>query len=90
MMGWRVWRTIIAPNDFKLAQVGEWDWKALVIVSLIFSMVHIQWPSAIAWGMLIGLLLAFTRSLGACIIAHGVTNFLLGLYVLKTQAWEFW
>ena len=28
---WRdyVWRTIIAPNDFKLAAVGEWDWRAV-------------------------------------------------------------
>ncbi|HEV8292307.1 MAG TPA: hypothetical protein VGP94_10300, partial [Tepidisphaeraceae bacterium] len=25
---WRdyLWRTIVAPNDFKLAAVGEWDW----------------------------------------------------------------
>ncbi len=89
---WRdfAWRTVIAPNDFKLAEVGEWDWKALVLVSLIFSAVHVQWPSAIIWGLMIGGLLVYTRSLGACIVMHGVTNFLLGLYVLWTQRWEYW
>jgi CAAX prenyl protease-like protein len=89
---WRdyLWRNIAAPNDFKLAAVGEPDWKALVLVALLFSSVHIQWLTAIVWGLMIGLLLLFTRSLGACIIMHGLTNFLLGLYVLRTGKWEFW
>lgn len=90
---WRdfLWRSVIAPNDFKLADVGEWDWKAFVIVALIFGAgVHIEWATAIVWGAMIGLLLVYTRSLGACIIAHAVTNFLLGGYVLLTKDWAFW
>jgi hypothetical protein len=39
---------------------------------------------------MIGALLAWTRSLGACIIAHAVTNLLLAIYVLKFHAWSFW
>jgi CAAX prenyl protease-like protein len=89
---WRdyAWRTIIAPNDFKLAQVGEWDAKAYFIVPIIFAFVHIQWLTAIVWALMIGLLLVRTKSIGACIIAHGVTNFLLGAYVLWTKEWIFW
>ena len=90
---WRdfLWRTIIAPNDFKLAQVGEWDWKAFVGVSLFFATVHGNWwLTSIIWAMMIGWLLVRTRSLGACIIAHGVTNFLLAIYVLYTRDWAFW
>lgn len=89
---WRdfLWRTIQAPNDFKLASVGEPDWKALLIVSAFFASVHIQWLTALVWGLMIGLLLISTRSLGACIIAHGVTNFLLGAYVQYTKDWYFW
>ena len=89
---WRdfAWRTIIAPNDFKLAAVGEFDLKAWIVVSLIFSAVHVQWITAIVWGLMIGGLLIWTQSLGACIIMHGVTNFLLGLYVLHTKDWSFW
>jgi len=89
---WRdyLWRTVVAPNDFKLAEVGERDWKAFVFVSLLFATVHVQWMTAIVWGLMIGGLLVYTRSLGACIIAHGVTNFLLGGYVLFTKNWYYW
>jgi hypothetical protein len=89
---WRdyLWRTIVAPNNFKLAEVGEWDWKPLVFVSIAFAAVHVQWMTAVVWGLMIGGLLVYTKSLGACIIAHGVTNFLLGGYVLYTRDWYFW
>jgi CAAX prenyl protease-like protein len=90
---WRdyLWRTLLAPNDFKLAEVGEWDRKVFLIVALAFGAgVHIEWMTAIVWGLMIGLLLVRTRSLGACIIAHAVTNFLLGAYVLYTHDWNFW
>jgi len=91
-LSWRdyLWRTILAPNDFRLASVGEWDWRPFVIVSLLFATVHVQWMTAIVWGFMIAALLVYTRSLGACIIAHGVTNFLLGGYVLFTKNWYFW
>ncbi|HTL29377.1 MAG TPA: CAAX prenyl protease-related protein [Tepidisphaeraceae bacterium] len=89
---WRdyAWRTIIAPNDFKLASVGEWDPRAYFIVPAIFAFVHVQWLTAIVWALMIGALLVRTKSLGACIIAHAVTNFLLGAYVLWTKEWIFW
>ena len=89
---WRdyLWRSILAPNDFKLAEIGERDWKPFLFVSLAFAAVHVQWMTAIVWGVMIAALLIHTRSLGACIIAHGVTNFLLGGYVLYTKDWYFW
>src|SRR4051812_33987389 len=96
---WRdyLWRWIIAPNDFKLAKVGEWDWRALVIVSLAFCVVHGNWAlTAVAWGVMIGGLLAWTRSLGACIVMHATTNLLLGAWVLWSHyvrhvpRWDFW
>jgi uncharacterized protein len=89
---WRdyLWRRIIAPADFKLAKVGEWEPRAFLIVSLAFCIVHPQWLTAIGWGLMVGGLLAYTRSLGACIIMHGATNFLLGLYVLNTRQWAWW
>lgn len=81
---WRdfVWRSLASPNDFRLHEVGEYDRSAVWVVPLLFATVHVQWMTAIVWGLLIAWLLLKTRSLGACIIAHGVTNFLLGGYVL--------
>jgi CAAX prenyl protease-like protein len=90
---WRdyLWRTLLAPNDFKLAQVGEWDLRVFVLVAVIFGAgVHLEWMTAIVCGLIYGALLVRTRSLGACIIAHGVTNFLLGAYVLYSHQWFFW
>ncbi|HYE18672.1 MAG TPA: CAAX prenyl protease-related protein [Tepidisphaeraceae bacterium] len=90
---WRdfCWRSVIAPNDFKLAEVGEWDWKAFVVVPVIFSFVHLNWLlTSIVWAFMVGGLLAYTRSLGACIVAHATTNLLLAVYVLRTKQWFFW
>jgi CAAX prenyl protease-like protein len=90
---WRdfLWRQILAPNDFKLAAVGEWGWAPFLIVSGAFALVHGNWwLTSIVWGLMIGGLLAYTKSLGACIIAHAVTNLLLAVYVLRTGDWAFW
>jgi CAAX prenyl protease-like protein len=90
---WRdfLWRRILAPADFKLAQVGEKDWRAFLFVSLVFAVVHGNWwLTSIVWALMIGGLLIYTRSLGACIVMHGMTNLLLGIYVLYTHDWSFW
>jgi CAAX prenyl protease-like protein len=90
---WRdfLWREIIAPNDFKLAEVGEFEWPAVLVVTAAFASVHGNWwLSAVVWGVMIAGLLVYTKSLGACIVAHAVTNLLLALYVLKTRDWSFW
>jgi CAAX prenyl protease-like protein len=90
---WRdyLWRQILAPNDFKLASVGEWGWAPFLIVPAGFAFVHGNWwLTSVAWALMIGGLLVYTKSLGACIIAHAVTNLLLAVYVLRTQDWAFW
>ncbi len=95
---WRdfAWRSIASPNNFELQKVGEYDRNAFWVVPLLFASVHQQWLTAIVWGLLIALLLVKTRSLGACIVMHGVTNFLLGAYVLYSHyvrhvdEWYFW
>ena len=90
---WRdfLWRTVAAPANFLAVPIGQWErGLPLLVVSLAFCLVHPFWLTAIAWGLMVGLLLAATRSLGACIIMHAVTNFLLGGYVLWTGDWRFW
>jgi CAAX prenyl protease-like protein len=90
---WRdfLWRTVAAPADFRLAAIGEWErGLPLVLVSAAFCLVHPFWLTAFVWGLLVGLLLLITRSIGACIVMHAVTNFLLGAYVLWFHDWRFW
>ena len=45
--------------------------------------------SGVVYGLLMGVLVIRTKSLGACIVAHGVTNFTLYLYVIYTGDWQF-
>ena len=90
---WRdyLWRQILAPNDFKLARVGEWGWLPFLGTSAAFALVHGHWwLTSIVWGLMVAGLLLYTKSLGACIIAHAVTNLLLAGYVLKWKDWAFW
>lgn len=89
---WRdyLWRRLDAPNDFKLSTVGEKNWMVVLAVSAAFALVHVQIPTAFVWGLMVAALLIYTRSLGACIIMHGVTNLLLAGYVLWTKEWAWW
>jgi uncharacterized protein len=90
---WRdwAWRTAIDFDNFKRAEVGEWRLRAYLIVTFAFALVHGNWwLTSIVWAAMIGLLLVYTRSIGACIVAHAVTNLLLAVYVLRTGDWAFW
>ena len=96
---WRnwLWRSIAAPSNWRLAAIGEPDRFALIFTCLAFSLVHPQRLVSIAWAAVIAWLLIRTRSLGACIVAHAVTNLLLAAYVLlatlamgRTSEWYFW
>ena len=90
---WRdfLWRQVLAPNVFKLAAVGEWGWAPFLGVSVAFAFVHGNWwLTSVVWALMIGGLLAYTKSLGACIVAHAVTNLLLAAHVLRTHDWAFW
>jgi len=46
--------------------------------------------AGIVCGLAFGLLYIKTQDIWATIIAHGTTNFLLGLYVIKYNAYQFW
>jgi hypothetical protein len=96
---WRnwLWRYLISPNNWRLAAVGEWETTAVVGTCLAFALVHPQRLVSVVWAALIAWLLVRTKSLGACIVAHAVTNLLLAIYVLvmtlalgRTSEWYFW
>ena len=49
-----------------------------------------EWIAALVWFSLITLLYARTRNLWACVVAHAVTNGMLGLYILLWHDWALW
>ncbi len=79
-------------EDFLQVPVGAFSWFSFAIVTVGFVAEHApsDWPAAALTGALYNLVAYRTRSLGACVLAHAVTNALLGGYVLRTGQWGFW
>jgi len=82
-------RYLVNP-DFRQVPLGTFTTSALAISVTLFGVEHNQWVAGIVAGLLYTLLLYRTKSLFSCIVAHAVTNFLLGVYVLITQQWQYW
>ncbi len=84
-----MYRWMLGSPFFKL-DAGVLNWPMLLLISLFFSVSHFEIGAAIICGICYGLLYIKTRDIWASIIAHGTTNFLLGLYVVKYNAYQFW
>ena len=55
----------------------------------LFAIEHDRWLVGAIAGFVYGVLY-LRRGLGAAIVAHAVTNLVLGLWVLRTGQWQFW
>jgi CAAX prenyl protease-like protein len=86
-------RTLVKGGRFQETPVGTFSWFSLIGSSVVFGANHGLFNGAfwggIMYGLLMGILLIRTKSLGACIVAHGTTNFTLYLYVIYTGDWQF-
>ncbi|MFN0130337.1 MAG: type II CAAX prenyl endopeptidase Rce1 family protein [Verrucomicrobiales bacterium] len=49
-----------------------------------------DYAAAVIYGSIIGWLYLRTKSVGACVIAHGVSNLLMGIYIMVTKQWGLW
>jgi len=88
------WRSFllrwITDQDFEKLPVGTFSWGAFAIVAAGFGLAHPEWLVAILFACAMALLLRQTKSLFACIVAHGVTNLALGIFVMVTGNWKYW
>lgn len=88
---WRslVMRWIDKPDFMSLAPAAI-TIKALLISSVVFGFEHVQWFAGVIAGIAYGWLYMRTSNLWMPIISHGVTNGLLGAWVLYSGSWHFW
>lgn len=88
------WRSFlmrwIDNPDFEKVDPSEVSSKAMVLSTLAFMLAHTQWLGAIVAGLAYALLYRYTRSLWAAIVAHAVTNGVLGIWVVVYGNWQFW
>ncbi|WP_290872353.1 CAAX prenyl protease-related protein [Aquabacterium sp.] len=76
--------------DFESVDPGAVSPKAVALSSLVFMLAHTQWLAAIVAGLAYAWLYRYTRSLWAPILAHAVTNGVLGIWVVFYGNWMFW
>lgn len=88
---WRsfLMRYIINP-DFECVRIGTFTLASFLIGSVLFGLEHHLVVAGIMAGMAYSLLLYWTKSIVQCTLSHAVTNLALGLYVMKSGAWQFW
>jgi len=79
-------------EKFTSVPIGAFSWVSFAVVTLGFGFAHspADWIAAFATGALYNLVTYRTRSLASCVVAHAVTNLLLGIWIMRTGQWGFW
>jgi len=80
----------LVSEDFESVPLGKFTPVSFGVVTVLFTLAHPELLAALAWGAAINLLFYQTKNLWACIVAHAVTNLLLGVYILAVDAWQLW
>lgn len=84
LMRWIAHPNFLAVNP---AQVG---FKAFCITAIIFAVAHNLWLAGLFAGVVYNLLYMRSSTLWSPILAHAVTNALLGAWIVSTGNWSFW
>ena len=64
--------------------------KAIVLSTFVFMLAHTLWLGAVVAGLAYAWLYVRTGKLWTAVIAHAVTNGVLGIWVVQTGQWQFW
>ena len=79
-------------EKFYTVPVGTLSWLSFAVVTVGFGFAHSPADriAALITGALYNCVAYRTKSLTSCVLAHAVTNLLLGLWIMKTRQWGFW
>lgn len=87
------WRSFVMrwidARSFLSASPAAVSLRAMLVSSLVFGLEHSLWFA----GLLAGLAYAWLYRRGnlrLAIVSHGITNLVLGLWVVRTGQWQFW
>jgi CAAX prenyl protease-like protein len=76
--------------DFQTMPMNQFHGLSFLVTSTIFGFEHHEWLSGILCGFAYQWLVVRKARLGDAMTAHGITNFLLGIWVVWKDAWQFW
>ena len=82
----------LIDEKFSAVPFGRFSWLSFGMVTLAFTFAHssADWLAAAVTGALYNFVAYRTCSLSSCVLAHAVTNLLLGLWIVYTKQWGFW
>jgi len=83
---------ILIAEQFETLPFGTFSWLSFAFVTIAFGFSHsmADWPVALITGALYNFVAYRTKSLSSCVLAHGLTNLALGLWIVTTKQWGFW
>ena len=80
----------LARPDFLSVPLNRLIPFPFIITALIFGLAHNEWLAGIFCGAAYQWLVLRKNRLGDAMTAHAITNFLLGVWVVWKNAWNFW
>jgi CAAX prenyl protease-like protein len=88
------WRSFliryIVQSNFQAVRLGTYTIGSFALTVVLFGLEHNLWVAGMLAGVAYNLLLYWTGRLWPCIVAHAITNLVLGLHVLATGEWHWW
>jgi CAAX prenyl protease-like protein len=88
------WRSFlmrwIVSADFEKVDPAKTGLKAFVVTVVLFAIEHNQWLAGVVAGAAFSVLYVRHRTLWSPILAHAVTNGLLGIWIVYTGNWTYW
>jgi CAAX prenyl protease-like protein len=89
---WRGWLPRwIQDTSFSRIPLGQYTRVAFWTTAVLFAAEHGPfWEVGLVTGIIYNWWMRRTRSLGDLMLAHGVTNLALSIYVIRTGSWMFW
>ena len=88
------WRSFlmrwITHPDFLTVSPAQIGLKAFCITAILFAVAHSLWLAGLFAGVIYNLLYMRSGTLWSPILAHAVTNGILGVWIVSTGNWGFW
>ena len=88
------WRSFLMrwldKTDFEAVDPAKVRLSSVAIAAVLFGFEHNLWLAGIVAGVAYSVLYMRQRSLWSAIVAHAVTNGILGVWIVRSAEWTFW
>lgn len=80
----------VTRRDFWQVPLTRLTWLGILVSSLVFGAMHGRWILGATTGVVFALLVRRTGRLMDAIVAHGLSNLMIAIWVLATGDWRRW